>query len=319
MPYVQRNKMDKIMPKVILDYYTKEDGVNYSDGSIEDKILNIYQGGNAKIKIDNMLADNPSWPEICHLSEERKNLLSWYDFKDTASLLEIGSGWGALTGLFCEKVDKVTAVELTKKRAEITAYRHKEKSNLTVIAGNIDRIQIKKKFDYVTSIGVLEYAGKYTNSENPYFDFLLKLKSFLKDDGRLIIAIENKFGLKYWSGVREDHAGGLFESLEDYPEDRGVRTFGKKGINDLLKRAGFRHIDFYYPLPDYKLPDELFSDQYLPSTNHNIRAAIMPFIDYSQKREYLFNEKLVSDNIVKEGQFGFFANSFLIFARKEGE
>ena len=56
-------------------------------------------------------------------------------------------------------------------------------------------------------IGVLEYQGSYTNSENPYKDFLKKIKQLLKPNGKLLIAIENQYGLKYWCGAREDHTG----------------------------------------------------------------------------------------------------------------
>jgi len=310
--------MERIMKigksNLILDYYQGE--TEYSDGSVEDDILKRLRTGDAQTEIKKLLNKGPSWPLKAHLLDERRNLLSWYEFKKDSSLLEIGSGWGALTGLFCEKVDKVTAVELTKKRAEITAFRHKDEENLTVIAGNIDNIKTKEKFDYVTSIGVLEYAGKYTNSENPYYDFLEKLKSFLKPNGVLIIAIENKFGLKYWAGANEDHAGSFFESIEDYPIDRGIKTFTKKEITKMLEKAGFGNIKFYYPLPDYKLPTEIFSDEYLPTFKHNIRSGMMPYPDYVHEREIFFNEKLASDNIIKNGNFDFFANSFLIFATR---
>lgn len=33
-----------------------------------------------------------------------------------------------------------------------------------------------------------------------------KISGYLKEDGKLLIAIENKFGLKYWAGS-EDHTG----------------------------------------------------------------------------------------------------------------
>ena len=52
------------------------------------------------------------------------------------------------------------------------------------------------KFDYITLIGVLEYANLYTYTENPYIDFLNSIKKFLKKDGKLLIAIENKLGMK---------------------------------------------------------------------------------------------------------------------------
>jgi len=285
----------------------------YTDGGEED-LLKIFNEENPQAIIDKILHKNPSWPLRYHLSDIRKNLLSWYEFDEDKSLLEVGAGCGAITGLFCEKLEEVVAIEIDKKRAEIINLRHKNKNNLEVITDNIDNFNGDQKFDYVTSIGVLEYSGRFIKSENPYLDFLKKLKSLLAEKGQLILAIENKFGLKYWSGIKEDHTGRLFDSIEDYPEDKGIKTFSKSELINIIKSAGFSEINFYYPMPDYKMPTEIFSDDYLPSEKHNLRADIFPFVDYSQERKYLFDEKLALNNIINSGYFDIFANSFLIFA-----
>jgi SAM-dependent methyltransferase len=287
----------------------------YSDGDdLEDSLLEIVQGDDAPARIEEMIRSGPPWPVLYHFSPIRENLLDWYPFRPEASLLEVGSGMGALTGLFCRKVKRVTAVELTARRATITAYRHHDRENLRVIAGNIDGIGSGEGYDYVTSIGVLEYAGRYDDTRDPFASFLMRLRSFLAPEGVLILAIENRFGLKYWSGAREDHSGEPYQSLEGYYRKDDVRTFSRKGLEALLMRAGFGGTEFYYPVPDFKLPQEIFSDTYPPTMDHNIRAGAFPYADHSQPREYLFNERLVSDSIISEDSFPFFANSFLVFA-----
>ncbi|PIZ00657.1 SAM-dependent methyltransferase [bacterium (Candidatus Howlettbacteria) CG_4_10_14_0_8_um_filter_40_9] len=302
--------------KLILDFLDEEQ--DYSDGKeMEEKMIKSLKSSNSQEAIKKMCEVDSSCPVLTNLSPDRENLLSWYPFNRNESLLEIGSGWGALTGLFCEKLGKVTAIELTKRRSEITALRNKERANLTVIAGNTSRVVLDEKFDYVTSVGILEYAGIYTKSANPYLDFLKELKGFLKDNGTIIIAIENKFGLKYWSGSAEDHNGDFFESIQNYPTERGVRTFGKKEMTDLLVSVGFDDINFYYPLPDYRFPVEIFSDEYLPTINHNIRAGISSLSDFQRKKINLFDNRLASDNIIMNENFDFFANSFLIFAKEK--
>ena len=57
------------------------------------------------------------------------------------------------------------------------------------------------------------------------------MKSLLSENGKLFIAIENRFGLKYWAGAREDHTGNYFESLEGYFGNERVKTFSKKELN----------------------------------------------------------------------------------------
>jgi hypothetical protein len=174
------------------------------------------------------------------------------------------------------------------------------------------------QWNYVTSIGVLEYAGQFSDSENPFLEFLETLYGRLNDGGTLIIAIENKFGLKYWAGCREDHTGRLFDSIEGYPSEKDRQTFGKKEIVVLIAKAGYSDVDFYYPMHDYKLPMEIFSEKYKPSELHSPRSSHYPFVDYtSHPDEVLFNQRLVMNEIIKNDQFGFFANSFLIFANKK--
>lgn len=304
----------KIKSKLILDYAVDEE--LYSDGEFEEILLRLFSKDEPEDEIGDILSNNPEWPLYYHLTPDRQNLLSWYPFDKRGSLLEIGSGCGALTELFCKKLGKVTAVELTKRRATITAQRCKDYDNLTVIAGNLTDIPLNEKHDYITLIGVLEYAGLYGISENPYLNLLEKVGGLLSKNGTLILAIENKFGLKYWSGVCEDHTGNLFESIEGYPKQKGVQTFGKIELEKLLLEAGFKDLSFYYPLPDYKVPTEIFSDDYLPTPQHGIRAGLLPSVDHSRARIFLFNERLAVDNIVLNKSFGFFANSFLVFAKR---
>lgn len=299
--------------KLVLNYSSKKD--IYSDGDVELELLKIFQNKNSEKIVNDILLNNPSWPMRYHLSPIRENILNWYEFENNKSFLEIGAGCGAITGSLCNKLNKVVANELSKLRAKIIAERYKNNKNLTIIAGNLGDIKLEEKFDYVSLIGVLEYAGKYTHTKDPFTDFLLQAKSYLNKEGTLIIAIENKLGLKYWAGCREDHTGNYFDSIENYPNYNGIRTFGKHEITKLLENTGFKKLDFFYPLPDYKLPTEMFSDNYQPTQEHNIRPGIFPFNDFSQSREYLFDEKLTMDNIIDNQQFSLFSNSFLIFAK----
>ena len=296
--------------KLNLDFYS---GRNlYSDGDIEDEILYIVK---TKTDFSDILFNENRWPILYHLSPIRRNLMKWYDFNNNARLLEIGAGCGALTGLFCEKVKGVVAVELSKKRAEVIATWHRDKSNLEIIVGNLNDISFKEKFDYVTLIGVLEYSGKFTDSSDPYYDFLKQVKRYLKPDGTLILAIENKFGLKYWAGAKEDHSGNYFESIENFLNDDSIRTFGKTELEDLLKLAGFTNTNFYYPVPDYKLPEQIFSDDFLPDIGQI--KGVSP--NYDGERMVLFNEARVCDNIIINKEFPFFANSFLVFCNNTGD
>ncbi len=63
--------------------------------------------------------------------------------------------------------------------------------------GNFQEIEktLEDKFDYIMLIGVFEYGSSYLQGTNPYFRFLEIIKSHLAKEGKIVIAIENKYGL----------------------------------------------------------------------------------------------------------------------------
>ena len=291
--------------KVKMNYRFYRGTDEYTDGDIEDRLLEIAR---TKTDCEAELLEENNWALLYHLSPMRENLLEWYDFGEGKTLLEIGSGCGAVTGLFCRKCAKVTAVDLSKKRSLINAARNREADNLEIIVGNFEEIQIDEKFDFVTLIGVLEYSIYYINSADPFGDMLKKARSYLKPGGKLIVAIENKYGIKYWAGATEDHTGKNFDSITGYDGVERVRTFSRGGLEKLLRGAGFTELDFYYPLPDYKLPAEIWSEENLPK-RYPVSGNTP---NYDRERLELFNEEKAMNELIDDGLFEQFANSFLV-------
>lgn len=298
--------MKEKIGEVTLNYKFYKGSDDYSDGdAIENKILQIVSETE---DLETRLQSETEWPVLYHLSSIRHNVLRWYEFDKNASLLEIGAGCGAISGLLCEKVDQVVAIDLSKKRSTINATRNKKYSNLEIYVGNFEDIKLEQKFDYITLIGVLEYSIYYINSENPFVDMLKKVKQMLKPGGKLFIAIENKYGLKYWAGATEDHTGKLFDGIHGYVDVERVRTFSKGGLKKVLEEAGFQNNEFYYPVPDYKMPLEVYSEGYLPKPGDikEISAA------YDRDRLELFDEVLTYNALCEDGLFEEFANSFIV-------
>lgn len=301
-------------PRFDLRWYKNEDA--YSDGDTEDLNINIIAENEPEDYVDE-IANNFCWPVYYHLTHTRKNILNWYPFDKEASVLEIGCGIGAITSVLCDRCRDVTAVELSKRRATGALLRCREKENLEIIVGNLNDIEFEKKFDYITLIGVLEYQGSYTETENPYEDFLKKIRSLLKPDGRLLIAIENQYGLKYWCGAREDHTSIPFEGMNQYRiSGNKVRTFSKAALEQLVKQSGFKKTFFYYPMPDYKLPTVIYSERCLPK-NANMMNAEYYYIPDS--RTLVADEKKIYADLIDNNVFDFFANSFFLECTEEGE
>ncbi len=293
--------------KLDLAHYPGED--LYCDGEIEDELLAIARDCSA-VEYQRIIEERKSWEVLYHFSPLRENIVEWLPIGRQMKVLEVGSGCGAITGAFSRKAGEVTCVELSKKRSLINAYRHMDADNVTIHVGNFQDVEpdLPCDYDYICLIGVFEYAQAYIGSERPYEDFLKIIKKHLKPSGHIVIAIENKFGLKYWAGCREDHLGAYFAGIEDYPEGGVVRTFTKDGLLAIAKRCGFTETQMYYPYPDYKFMTTLYSDRRLPGRGElsdNDR-------NFDRDRLRLFDEKRVFDSVIREGQFPHFSNSYLL-------
>jgi SAM-dependent methyltransferase len=179
------------------------------------------------------------------------------------------------------------------------------------MAGNFTDMVFERSFDYVTLIGVLEYTRAFIRTPDPYGNLLGRIAAILKPGGVLIVAVENRLGLKYFAGARDDHTGRQFDGIESYPAGGGAETFSRDELSQLLRVGGFTEQTFYYPHPDYKLPVEIFSDACLPSANHVLADAP----NYDQERLKLFNEQRAWATIIRDGKFPQFANSFLVLAK----
>lgn len=289
--------------KLDMQFYSGLD--EYSDGDIEEKMLRIVRDSH-DIEIECYKTDD--FPVYYHLSKERELIIEPMLIDKSESVLEIGAGCGAVTGALCRYAQKVDCIDLSRRRSLINAYRHKDCDNLTLYVGNYEDIELERKYDVITLIGVLEYANYYIHSNSPYIDFLSGLNKNLKDDGRIYIAIENRLGAKYFSGCKEDHNGEAFSGIEGYQKSIKARTFSYYELRNLCFNSGFKKLRFYYPYPDYKFPLQIFSDKYLPPKG----SLVMKGSNYVSPRIACFDELKFLNSLSGKEEFRMFANSFLV-------
>ena len=130
----------------------------------------------------------------------------------------------------------------------------------------------------------------------------------MKPGGRLLIAIENRFGLKYWCGALEDHLSKPYVGIRGYDPQKGIETYSRSDLSRILSDCGFVQQQFFYPLPDYKFPLAIYSDRFLPKGRLSDKVK-----DYYTGRPLLtLNERDLLEEVVKNGAFPFMANSFLV-------
>lgn len=292
----------------------------YSDGSVESKILSYLMEKHSENGIIEALNEGAVFHNF---TPARRGLLSWYPFRPNSTVLEIGGGMGSLTPVLAEKCAHVTVIEPSTARADIIRLRCEKYENVDVLTQSIQRLSKSLKFDYITVIGVLEYAGLGTTFNNPWQKFMDECTAHLKEGGSLLLAIENKWGLKYWSGAAEDHTGIPFDSISGYALSGGrtsryadtdgtIRTFSSKELRNILSNSGLNSTRFYYPFPDYKFPTLILTDE-----SRNAAGFIEDVkFNYPEESTLGFNEKTVWPEIIENGLLNFFSNSFFIDARK---
>lgn len=229
----------------------------------------------------------------------RENVISWYPFKANCTILELNADYGAITGCLVKKAKKVVALTETKHKAEFIAKRCNE-DNLSVIAGPICTVlpKLEQKFDYAL------FVGEKLNSEE-----LTAVKSVLKANGKLLIATDNRFGMKYLAGVKNPKTGQLYDLVDGYEKT----YLSKLEWSNLLNKAGFEKLSFKYPYPDYKFCNQIFSDSYLPplgSLGSNKACGIHGAIR-------TFSQTSLYDYFLSNGNFGEISNSLFIETGKD--
>jgi SAM-dependent methyltransferase len=293
--------------------------INYADGMEE------FLRGAIETAIDlswasaELAGKSLGWPYDYHLNPVRTAIVQPLTITKEHSVLELGAGCGIITRFLAEKAGKVVAIEGSLERAHVAALRTRDLPNVDVVACNFQDFHCQEKFDIVTLIGVLEYSGKYIAAENPFKAVLEMAKSFLSKEGVIVIAIENKLGLKYFSGAREDHCARLYEGVEGYPSGTAIRTFGKVELQQLLKTAGFNHTNFLYPFPDYKLPSVIIAPDGAKAASDE--PYLYQWLSYRNASDYtdlpaykFFRERLVAKQLESNQLLTDMSNSFLVIA-----
>lgn len=243
----------------------------------------------------------------------RENLFEWVEFENNARILQIGSDYGSYTGLLAARAKEVVVLDSRDESLEVNRLRHGQNKNVRYVCGDLMmqqteafRVYKPKKdeperagemmtqpFDYVIMAGVFELYQKEDAAA-----LLDMAAGFLKPGGTLLAAVENEAGVRYWMGAK------AFETAFLDVEFRGMLT-------ELTRKHG-GSFTMYYPVPDYRYPAAIYSDEYLPTTGEvtNISARLDgPGVSFGSEEEAMAKA-------CKNGTFAKFANSYLgVFKR----
>ncbi len=237
---------------------------------------------------------------------QSQNILNWYPFKAEDAILQIGASSEELTKMFCKKCKQVTVVEPEEEKF----LNFSKIENLKILNSKLNNLLLEEKYDIITLIGTMENITEIAGSNLKLEDIIKKIEKNLKPNGKILLAVDNKFGLRFFAGNPENILHKKFESLIGYNnQPEKIETFTKTRLERKLKELGY-NINFYYPLPDYRIPNVIFSDRQLPKYTNIDKY--YPY--YLENSDIIMNEIDVFREILKtdKDMFTFFANSFLV-------
>ena len=212
-----------------------------------------------------------------NLLEFKKNIISWYPIDKNQTVLQIGK-------------DTEIMEELKTKTSYVTVLEDFRKNDIT------------SKFDFVTIIGEFENL----KAETEIVELLEFAKNALNENGKILLAMQNKFGMKYWSGEKVNADAKPYESIENTTEN--ILSLPK--IKQILNSKELK-FKLYYPLPDYRFTNVIYTDEFLPD-NESIDARILTYCEYDEVLS--FSERAAFKQLMNEEKslFPFFSNSFFI-------
>ena len=233
----------------------------------------------------------------------KKNILHWYPNQKNKKILQIGYVEDEIIEELCNKFNKVVIIvnneEQKKKiKSELNA------ENLEIIT-DFEELN-NRKFDYISLIGTMEnYEMNPQVKAHKKLQIILDLiENYIEEESKILLVIDNQYGMKFWTTLQAQKNILCNQNF----------ALSKRAIEKILKQKGYENYKYYYVLPDYKAPNVIFTDKYLP----NFESIHRDFL-YGEEEYVNFNEVDAYIEILKEdpNKFKFFANSFFIEASKK--
>ncbi len=163
-------------------------------------------------------------------------------------------------------------------------------------------------YDIVVVVDVLEYA------KNPGA-LLMGIRSLLKPDGRLLLAADNRLGIRYFCGDQDFFTNKNYDSIENYRhllpwerESAKGRAYAKAEIAGFLEEAGFTDHRFFSVFPRLSNPQLLLAEDYEPNEALDIRI----FPEYNSPDTVFLMEEELYPSLMENHLLHGMANGFFV-------
>lgn len=178
-----------------------------------------------------------------------------------------------------------------------------------------EELYVKGSYDIIIAVDVLEYASDA--------EAMLKcVKNLLKPDGKLLLAADNRLGIRYFCGDQDFFTNKNYDSIEDYRhllnwerESMKGRAYDKAMIIRFLENAGFSKYRFFSVFPRISNPQLLLADDYIPNEALDIRV----FPEYNSPDTVFLMEEELYPSLMENGLLHGMANGFFVECPLQGE
>ncbi len=232
------------------------------------------------------------------IQEMPTGLIKWYDFEKESSVLYVTAG---------QTEDAAMLRALSEYDVHLDCCTPEELGGL--VEG--------QSYDYALIMSAVERTG----SAGAAARLLGMVRRFLKDNGTLLLGMDNRLGIRYFCGDRDFYTGHSFDGIENYTggsmtsfDHIAGRSFAKAEIMEMLEQAGFAYHRFYSVFPLLLAPQCLFAEDYMPTEQLDIRI----FPQYNYPDTVFLEEEQLYDTLLKNGLFHTMANGFWIECPVDG-
>lgn len=220
----------------------------------------------------------------------RSGLLQWYTFERGSAVLYIGDSSDALAGMLSDKNVRLVCASC---QTTCSAEWHEARTGV---------------FDSIVSVEALE------REQDPP-GVLRVWRGLLKPDGRLILGMNNRLGIRYFCGDRDLYTDRNFDGVEGYRrayakrEDMfNGRSYSRAELKKMLVEAGWETARFFSVFPDLKNPCLIYGEDFLP--NEDLSTRVSPMYNYPDA--VFLEEASLYGSLIENGMFHQMANAYLI-------
>ena len=250
---------------------------------------------------------------LLQLSPLRANNLRAFDWNQQCKVLEIGCGSGLSTSFLAHKNLYIDALEQDRALAQLAAVRTRDYESTRIISEPFESLDFEsQRYDVIilADINTL-IKDQADNCEKIFGQKLAALKALLRDQGQVLIAVDNPYGLNYFYTASDQSRSNSY----NYFETGGVEDLGGSMNLDGWRQvfcSSFTQVSEYYLFPDIYFPRVLLGRQYVESNLNayqHLESIQTNSDSYSSANK--INESLLYQHANKNGYLGYFSNGYI--------